>query len=380
MNIAVILPSYQEANNIAFVTKIIDKGLMAVQVKFPEIKKVVIANIDSSSPDKTSEIFRKVKTKNSKISFITKGKPGKGKNILFFLKKYQEQFDIFVMLDADLKSIKVDWIEKLISPIIRRKCDFVWPLYERSRFEGSTTNHFAYPIIYTLSGRDIRQPIAGDFAFSKKFVKKISHLSKPKGAYYYGIDIFLSLQAVLHFSQLTQIKLGKKIHKPSFSNLEILPQPASAVLDATRMKKLVLSSKVYSINFVSITKSQKFVHRKLAQKLLMEKFLYVSDNLDRFRWLEKELKTKLSVIVNSKKPINEIVWADILSSWLSYALSNRGKKHNSSKLSEELLPIFVIRAISFWEQVIGGNPLVIEKIIRRQAKLTRKKFIVKMKI
>jgi len=188
MNIAVILPSYQEVNNIAFVTKIIDKGLMAVQVKFPEIKKVVIANIDSSSPDKTSEIFRKVKTKNSKISFITKGKPGKGKNILFFLKKYQEQFDIFVMLDADLKSIKVDWIEKLISPIIRRKCDFVWPLYERSRFEGSTTNHFAYPIIYTLSGRDIRQPIAGDFAFSKKFVKKISHLSKPKGAYFAAAD------------------------------------------------------------------------------------------------------------------------------------------------------------------------------------------------
>lgn len=40
------------------------------------------------------------------------------------------------------------WIKRFLDPLIENGCDYVTPLYKRSRYEGSTTNHFAFPLIY----------------------------------------------------------------------------------------------------------------------------------------------------------------------------------------------------------------------------------------
>ena len=197
MRIAVIIPSYNEADNISFVTQMIDRGLLLALKKFPKISEAIIINVDSSSQDNTRKIFQKTKTNFLKLSLQTKGRPGKGKNLIYFLKKYYKKYDIFITLDADLKSIKVDWMIKLIAPFFceGKDCDFVWPLYKRSRFEGSTTIHFAYPIIYSFFKLEVRQPIAGDFAFSQRLAAKIIFNQIPEAAFYYGIDILFSIRA-----------------------------------------------------------------------------------------------------------------------------------------------------------------------------------------
>jgi glycosyltransferase involved in cell wall biosynthesis len=373
MRIAIIIPSYNESDNIAFVTAVIDQGLGLAVKRFSQITAAIIVNVDNSSLDKTGEIFRKTPTHFPKLSLKTVGRPGKGKNLIYFLKRFSEDYDVFATLDADLKSIEPDWIMKLIGPFLREdeKCDFVWPLYQRSRFEGSTTNHFAYPLIYSFFGRDIRQPIAGDFAFSQRLAVKIIKDKIPPQAYFYGIDILFSIRAVQYANYFRQVNLGQKTHKPSFAKLEdMFPQIAAAAVDALRPAHIKKSIRIRDINkFVCISSSRDFQHARAADQLLAEKIKFLSRNLDSVVWLDSAVAAKVRWSLNDQR-LSDGLWSVILGSWLRYALDYG--RIDSLKLAKELLPFFVFRTISFWQEVAVLRPAEVERAIRRQAGLIRK--------
>lgn len=375
MRIAIIVPSYNEADNISFVTKIIDKGLVLAVKKFPEIREAVIVNVDNSSRDKTSVVFKKTETRFHKLALLTKGRPGKGKNLLLFLKNNYKNYDIFVTLDADLKSIKPDWVPKLLAPFFdeNKECDFVWPLYERSRFEGSTTNHFAYPLIYALFKVEVRQPIAGDFAFSRRLASKIICHNIPKDAYYYGIDILFSIRAVQYASYSVQINLGDKIHKPSFSKLEkMFPQVASAAIDSLSHQKIKPAvGRVKTSKSICITPSKLFLHKIEADKLFLKNIVYLSKHIKSLVWLSAASKDKMKSILEKQKILDSGLWSLIISEWLSYALKQT--KKSSLQVAEELLPFFVLRAVGFWSSISNINSETVEGIINKQARLIRNK-------
>ena len=44
--------------------------------------------------------------------------------------------------------------------------DYVAPLYLRHKYDGTITNSIVYPLTRALYGREVRQPIGGDFGFS----------------------------------------------------------------------------------------------------------------------------------------------------------------------------------------------------------------------
>lgn len=377
MKVAVITPSYNEADNISYVTQTIDRGLGLAKKKFPSLDEVIIVNIDNSSPDKTSDFFKKTSTSFPKLSILTKGRAGKGKSLLYFLKKYNQDYDVFVSLDADLKSIKADWIVKLLEPFFNKRgsYDFVWPLYKRSRFEGSTTNHFAYPVMYAVFGKEIRQPIAGDFAFNKKIAVKIIENKIPAEAYRYGVDILFSIRAAQYGRRVVQINLGHKIHKPSFPKLEkMFPQVAAAALDTLRYGGAVRRSSLHVVDTkkeICTSSSRRFEHRAQGDLLLEKKVKYLSDNLDKIVWLSPQFKYKIRRILNGDKIISSQSWSNILAGWLRYSL--RSGRH-SLRLSEELLPFFVLRAVSFWHEAERLKANEVEKRLKAQARLVRRKF------
>lgn len=67
--IAVCIPSYNESNNIAKITKIIDEGLYRYN---KDGFDTVIVNCDNNSEDNTSNIFLNTDTKCSKYSIVNK--------------------------------------------------------------------------------------------------------------------------------------------------------------------------------------------------------------------------------------------------------------------------------------------------------------------
>ncbi len=215
--IVVGIPSLNEASNIALVTKKVDQGL----TKYFSRQPAVIINSDNDSPDKTSRVFLGTKTKNPKIYISTpSGQRGKGNNLRnLFLKVKDLGARGAMTVDADIKSIKAKWIKCFLEPI-NQGYDFITPLYHRHKYDGSITNHLCYPLIYGLLGCDIRQPIGGDMSFSSKIVDYWLNQEWPPTAKGYGIDIFMTSQAVKDGFKLGQINLGSKIHKPSLLKLD----------------------------------------------------------------------------------------------------------------------------------------------------------------
>jgi len=363
-----------EADNISFVTSQIDKGLSLAKKHLNNIEFGKIFNADNESRDGTEEMFKETHTYWPKQSIKTINGPGKGKNIFaFFREAAKQDFDVFLTIDADLKSIEPDWIVKFIEPFLDGRCNFVSPLYERSRFEGSTTNNFAYPLIYSFFGKDIRQPIAGDFALSKKLVQYILSNNIPKQAEKYGVDILLTMRAARFGGPIKQIRLNQKIHKPSFSKLMIMfPEIASSAIDALKdNERIKLPIPEKQSDAICFTKSNKFVHFQEANNLMAEQKKILQGKAGGFLWIDNAKKEIIKNLNNNSFYFGKNAWSDILTGWIIYSLQNNRK--DSLNLSNELSPFFVLRAVHFWNKAMRLSPKQAENEVKTQARLIREK-------
>ena len=158
--IAIGMPSFNEADNIAQLTRAIDKHASLFH------QPVVIINCDNNSPDGTAQVFQSAKTINEKVSLISR-LPGKGRNIRRILEYVcANDIDYCLLIDGDVTSFEPVWFKKHLDAM-KRGMDYVVPSYSRYMQEGNMTNHYAYPLLrYWTMGRSPRQPIAGDFGIS----------------------------------------------------------------------------------------------------------------------------------------------------------------------------------------------------------------------
>lgn len=212
-DVIVGIPSYKEADTIAVPTDTAARGL---QEFFPNVKSVII-NVDNDSPDGTREAFMGTPTKVPKIYISTpKGVRGKGNNFRNLFKAAVElDARAVAVVDADLQSITPQWIQFLVEPLLGRY-DYVTPIYLRHKYDGTITNHIAYPMIRTLGGIRVRQPIGGDFGFSGQLARAFlaEKLWNDRIANF-GIDIWMTTIAVARRFNVCQAFLGTpKIHRP----------------------------------------------------------------------------------------------------------------------------------------------------------------------
>ena len=87
------------------------------------------------------------------------------------------------------------------------------PVYARYKYDGTITNNIVYNLTRALYGKRIRQPIGGDFAFSRQLAQH--YLEQPvweTDIARFGIDIWMTLTAIVKGFPLCQVKLGAKVH------------------------------------------------------------------------------------------------------------------------------------------------------------------------
>ncbi|MFO7869822.1 MAG: glycosyltransferase [Kiritimatiellia bacterium] len=215
-DIVVGLASYNEADAIAYPTLQASLGLK----KYYGDRKSVIVNCDNHSPDGTQEAFMGTETEVPKIYVTTPPQiPGKGYNFEnMFRKVFELGAEILICLDADLESVTPEWIKYFADPVLD-DYDFVNPVYSRHKYDGTITNNICYPLVYGLLCRNIRQPIGGDFAMSADFARHLICQPWHRTTEEYGIDIFMTMNAVLGGFRTCNTGLGTKIHKPSAPKL-----------------------------------------------------------------------------------------------------------------------------------------------------------------
>jgi glycosyltransferase involved in cell wall biosynthesis len=223
VDILVGIPSYNNANTIPHVIKAVSAGLSKY---FPNARSVLV-NSDGGSKDGTSEVVNKTEVENldmilvkhpvhliSKIITPYHGIPGKGSAFRTIFKLVEAlNAKACCVVDSDLRSITPEWIELLLAPVLDKGFDYVSPLYNRHKYDGTITNSIVYPMTRALYGKRIRQPIGGEFGFSGKLAAH--YLRKDvweSDVARFGIDIWMTTTAIGDGFKVCQSYLGAKLH------------------------------------------------------------------------------------------------------------------------------------------------------------------------
>ncbi|MFH1448349.1 MAG: hypothetical protein ABIG39_05790 [Candidatus Micrarchaeota archaeon] len=206
LDIVVGIPSKDNEYTIGFVADTVAVGL---EKYFPKLKHMIV-NSDMST-DETSKFFMR-SSNLPRLHIRYRGTSGKGSALeTIFELMALTRARMGAVVDADLRSISPEWIGKLITPV-NNGCDMVVPLYTRYKYDGTITNHICYPLVYGLLGADVRQPIGGDFGFSKRMSRFWLRQCWSSDVVRFGVDIFMTTSAILNNFKIAQSALGTKVH------------------------------------------------------------------------------------------------------------------------------------------------------------------------
>lgn len=211
-DIVVGIPSYNAGESIVHVIEMVKQGLVE---HFPSYKSVLVVS-DGGSSDNTLAVAKKAAQceELETVCFCYRGIPGKGSAVKAIFETAQELgAKACVMVDADLKSISPEWMKFLISPVLDSGHDMVTPYYLRHKYDGTITRSIVYPLTRALYGKNIHQPIGGDFAFSGKFAAFcLGQDVWESDVARFGIDIWLTTTAIANGFNICEASLGLKIH------------------------------------------------------------------------------------------------------------------------------------------------------------------------
>ncbi len=212
-DILVGIPCYNNEKTIVHVIQMVTHGL---NKHFKSTKNIILI-ADGGSTDDTREVAKEFEIKpwQEKVVSIYRGPAGKGSAVRSILEAAARlEVKACAIVDSDIRSITSDWVKYLIEPILERGYHFVAPIYSRHKYDGTITNNIVYNLTRALYGKRIRQPIGGDFSFSKEVVS--FYISQPvweTDVARFGIDIWMTTQAITHQFKICQANLGVKIHE-----------------------------------------------------------------------------------------------------------------------------------------------------------------------
>ena len=239
------IPSYNNADTIGHVVRAAATGL----AKYFPGRRAVIVNSDGGSNDGTAEVVARTELHSPSAILVSHpvdavhkiltpyhGTPGKGsafRTVFAIADKLGAR--ACAVVDSDLRSITPEWFELLLGPVVSQDFDYVAPMYLRHKYDGTITNSIVYPLTRALYGREVRQPIGGEFGFSGRLASH--YLSKPvweSDVARFGIDIWMTTTAIADGFKVCESFLGAKIHDPKDPGADLaamLVQVVSAVFD-----------------------------------------------------------------------------------------------------------------------------------------------------
>jgi glycosyltransferase involved in cell wall biosynthesis len=355
VDIIVGIPSYNEADSIAYPTRVASQGLIKY---FPD-KKAVIINVDNNSPDGTRDAFMTTATEVPKIYISTpKGVKGKGNNFRNLFEASAElRAKAVVVVDADLKSITPEWIQHLGEPLFAGM-NYVAPIYVRHKYDGSITNHIAYPLLRTLFGLRVRQPIGGDFGFSGRLAR--AYLSEKlwnDSIAHFGIDIWMTTIAIARRFRVCQAFLGSpKSHRAKDPAKDLGPMFTQVVstlfdlmIDFEYLWKDTTETCPTSIYGFGLGVNEKPPVVKANTDKLYESFKKGFDSYGEL-WKRIIPRAEFAEVRKRKKSskknfyYHSDLWARIL---FSFAIAYRNAEFDRQNIIEAMIPFYHSRILSF---------------------------------
>ena len=383
VDILIGIPSYNNEKTIGHVVRAVDAGL----AKYFPAKKAVIVNSDGGSTDGTSEVVKNATVDHKtfllshpiymahRITTPYHGIPGKGSAIRTIFQMAADMgAEACAIVDSDLRSITPEWIELLISPVLKEGNDFVAPLYDRHKFDGTITNSIVYPLTRAFYGKRIRQPIGGEFGFSGRLAEfYLKQDVWESDVARFGIDIWMTTEAIAHDFKVCQSFLGAKIHDPKDPGSDLsdmLVQVVGSLFDLTERhsetwKGIKSSEDVQTFGFRYHVGLE---HVKVNIERMLDIFREGQSNLKGI-WLDVIGSGDLGEVMvlgalsdrDFRFPLK--LWTRII---YDYAIAYHKKKLPAQHLIKSLVPLYLGKTASFVMEVMEmdqeGAEAEIEKL------------------
>ncbi len=203
-------------NNGATIAGVVDAVAAGLSTHFAGIPAAIVVADGGSTVDATrEEALAALRARDAHgVVAIYRGLPGKGSAVrMIFAAAERLGARAVALVDADLRSITPLWVERLLGPVVAGGFAFVAPLYRRFKLDGTITNNVVYNMLRCLYGRRVRQPIGGEFALSGELARELLTESVwETDVARFGIDVWLTVQALVREVPMCQTHLGVKVH------------------------------------------------------------------------------------------------------------------------------------------------------------------------
>jgi len=223
------LPTFNHASTVELTVKAIVAGLEAA---FPHAS-ILLVNADAGSQDGTPDILQQTVGGVFPLASIQHLTGGLSANASALhrlsesgVPEREEAFrSIFsiaaelqakacVVIDAHLRSVSPEWIERLAQPILEKGVDYVAPVFRRQRYEGSLTSSLIAPLTRALYGQRMTCQTGGGYGFSPKLTNLYLEKYMQEGtAARFGMDSWLTSVPVAEQCTVWQAFLGAKVQE-----------------------------------------------------------------------------------------------------------------------------------------------------------------------
>src|SRR6185312_1756039 len=114
------------------------------------------------------------------------------------------------LIASDLSSVRAEWVQLLLAPVVEDDFDLVTPCYARHAFEGMINRALVYPFFRALYGKKLRNPLGPDLGISRRLLDRVDAGARP------GLHPFASLgpEAASNGMKICQAHLGHRTYSP----------------------------------------------------------------------------------------------------------------------------------------------------------------------
>jgi glycosyltransferase involved in cell wall biosynthesis len=222
VDIMVGVPTF---NNVATVGHVV-RGIQAGFAKYFPKDRTVVITADGGSTDGTLQKVRDAAIRDyaplmasyplrtvHQIAVPYHGIPGKGSALrMIFAAADLARAKAVAIVDPARRSLTPEWIESLLRPVYKDKLDFVAPLYRRHKFDGLLIKNLVHPLLRALYGRNVREPMAGDYGVSGRLARHYLQQDVwDSDVTRFGVDLWMTCTAISGGFRLGEAVLGAKI-------------------------------------------------------------------------------------------------------------------------------------------------------------------------
>jgi hypothetical protein len=367
-------------NNGGTVGAVVENAAAGLHSQFPELKScIIVADGGSTVDDSREEALAAIQKLDARgVVGIYRGLSGKGSAVrMIFEAAGVLGVRAVALLDADLRSTTPLWIERLLCPVVHEGYEFVAPLYTRYKYDGTITNNVTYNMIRCLFGKRIRQPIGGEFALAGELAETLC--AQPvwdSDVARFGIDIWLTIQALIHGARICQTRLGIKVHdaKDPASSLEPMFRQVVGTLFAL-MEETDASWMPISGSETVPTFGEPFDEDPEAFPIDFEKLVesfYVSWDTLKGAWrdiLSEDTFAELEIHEETGRTAFDLptdLWVRIL---FEFAATFHHRRTARRQVIEVLSPLYFARVASFINRTRELSNLQAEAVVEEQARV-----------